>query len=116
MEFMIAWFPALKIGISLLVAFILYLLFKNGHFKTGIVVLILTITFSMLKPYAYDGTNSISASRENVSLVDEKVELAIQEHPVAVVTPEKSFDEQMAIQEAASDARTAKLRKELGLE
>lgn len=116
MELMIAWFPALKLGIGILVLVALYFLFTRGWIKSGIVLTILLAIFTMLNPIAYDGTNSIEASVENIRLVDEKLELAHEEHPVAIITPIISFDEQMKIQQAASDARTAKMREDMGLD
>jgi len=109
MEFYIAWYPAAKLLVFLLLAGGIALLIKAKHYKVAGVMLALWITFLSLAPVAIDGTQGKKAHRAEVreATIYHTAQSSSNPKVVVVHTKKLTFDEKMALE----DARAVKANK-----
>ena len=108
MDFMIGWFPTIKLLVMIVFIGAIVLLVKGKNYKLAIVIFVFGFSMYSLAPLKYDGTNTKRYHRdsENRRTVEYKY---VSKEADVVDTKKKSFAEIME----EEDRRSEKANKEL---
>jgi len=110
MEFMIAWYPTLKIVITLILIGVSVMLIKKGHIKWGVSMLIFIAWVFIMIPVHIDGTNSNTSMKKEINEQSNKYKIHAEE-AIINIKPVLTFKEEMALVDA-ENARKNKLLEE----
>ena len=112
MNFMIAYFPAIRFAISIFALFLIYFSFRKGFKKTGYTIAIAIILFLVLSPLKYDGTKTKEyhqlSHRERSTQYN-----YISDHSEKKVTKKKTFAERMAEESARSKQQNQEIKDDI---
>jgi len=112
MEYMIAWYPALKLIIGLAFLGLAVYLGKKGKFGWALGVLSFVGFMYFMIPVGIDGTNSKAALEHESQYQDSKYKYQAEE-TVVQQKPVLTFDEQLAIIDAKSEEKNKKIEEDL---
>jgi len=113
MDFMVAYYPILKLVAIASALYAAYLLLKNKHYKiAGAYITIMTILYIM-SPLKIDGTNSTSYHVYQEQYQSSKYESQSEELNVPVQRKVLNLEERLAISDAKYDAKNKKIEEEL---
>ena len=112
MELYLAYFPALRLAVIVIIMLIVGFLFYKKWYKTSVAVGLVAVVFSILAPLKYDGTNTVERSKATQKM--RTAEYSDVSNTVEVVhTKEPTFAERMAEEDARSAAANQKVTDEI---
>ncbi len=112
MDFMVAYFPAIKGIIGLLFVLVIYMNARRKRYKTALVLSLFGILFTMYSPIKIDGTRT--AQHHKTTSLERSAEYDdVARNTFVITTQKKSFAERMEDETNRSDMANKRISDEI---